>query len=54
MVYAHLHDGTMKAEFATFQGKMVDSTGRIITTAQDVDIPTDLKWLKRNVLAGTT
>jgi len=30
MNYAHLHNSTMKAEFAKFQGKMVDITGQII------------------------
>lgn len=51
MNYAHLHDSTMKAEFAKFQGKLIDVTGRIIKNSNDVNIPTDLKWLKRNILA---
>lgn len=51
MQYAHLHDSTMKAEFAKFQGKLVDVTGKIITKDTDTNIPADLKWLKRNVLA---
>lgn len=51
MNYAHLHDSTMKAEFAKFQGKMVDITGKIIHDDESVDVPEDLKWLKRNILA---
>lgn len=51
MQYAHLHDSTMKAEFAKFQGKLVDITGKIIAKDTDTNIPADLKWLKRNVLA---
>ena len=51
MNYSHLHDSTMKAEFAKFQGKMVDITGKILADNPDIDVPTDLKWLKRNVLA---
>ena len=51
MSYAHLHDRTMKAEFAKFQGKLVDITGHIVADEQAIDIPADLKWLKRNVLA---
>jgi len=51
MNYAHLHDSTMKAEFAKFQGKMVDITGKIVHDESNVDVPEDLKWLKRNILA---
>lgn len=51
MNYSHLHDSTMKAEFAKFQGKMVDITGKIVAENPDINVPTDLKWLKRNVLA---
>lgn len=51
MNYAHLHDSTMKAEFAKFQGKMVDITGKIIHEQENVEMPADMKWLKRNILA---
>ncbi len=34
MSYAHLHDSTMKAEFAKFQGKLVDITGQLSRTSK--------------------
>jgi len=51
MNYAYLHDSTMKAEFAKFQGKLVDITGKIVHEPEDMEFPADLKWLKRNILA---
>ena len=51
MSYAHLFDSTMKAEFAKFQGKLIDVTGKVLEDKSDNKMPTDLKWLKRNILA---
>lgn len=55
MSYAHLHDKTLKAEFAKFQGRLVDISGKIINEQehQSDTIPSDLLWLKRNILAQT-
>jgi len=49
MRYAHIFDSTMKAEFEKFQDKLVDITGNV-TDCQS-NLPTDLKWLKHNILA---
>ncbi len=51
MNYAHLFDSTMKAEFAKFQGKLVDITGKVTEGHNEIDMPTELKWLKHNILA---
>jgi len=57
--YIHIHDQTMKAEFARFKDQMVDVTGKTVPfeavaaeLAEGLD-PNNLdeQWLKRNVLA---
>jgi integrase/recombinase XerD len=56
--YAHIHDETMKKEFAKFQGKMVNVYGDITRPEQLVDDMAkgtildniDAKWLKKNIL----
>jgi integrase len=58
-VYAHIHDKTMKLEFARFKSKIVDVAGKAIQPAEllaeiaeGVDVNNlDDQWLKRNVLA---
>lgn len=58
-VYAHIHDATMKKEFAKFQSKFVDIAGNIskiegvITTMHEgleVD-KIDAQWMKNNILS---
>jgi integrase/recombinase XerD len=56
--YAHIHDESMKKEFARFQGKMVNVHGDILKPEQLVDDmakgsnleTVDAKWLKKNIL----
>lgn len=56
--YAHIHDESMKKEFAKFQGKMVNVHGDILKPEQLVDDMAkgtgleniDAKWLKKNIL----
>ena len=49
--YAHLHDQTLKEEFAKFQGRVVDVTGKVVES-ENVGLDTaDLQWFKRNVQA---
>jgi integrase len=56
--YAHIHDESMKKEFAKFQGKMVNIHGGILKHEQLVDDMAkgtdieniDAKWLKKNIL----
>jgi integrase/recombinase XerD len=56
--YAHIHDESMKKEFAKFQGKMVNIHGDISRPEQLVDDMAkgsnleniDAKWLKKNIL----
>lgn len=50
-VYAHIHDQTLKKEFAKYQGKIVDIAGKVIEERNsDVD-NTDLQWFKKNIQA---
>jgi integrase len=57
--YAHIHDKTLKAEFAKYQGKMVDVTGKVIQPeyvmaemAEGLDPNSiDEQWMKKNILA---
>lgn len=56
--YAHIHDESMKKEFARFQGKMVNVHGSLVKPEQLVDDMAkgsaleniDAKWLKKNIL----
>jgi integrase len=56
--YAHIHDESMKKEFAKFQGKMVNIHGDITKPEQLVEDMAkgsnleniDAKWLKKNIL----
>jgi integrase len=51
MRYAHIHDQTLKLEFAKFQGKVVNIAGQVIESENpDLDT-TDLQWFKRNIQA---
>ncbi|MBL1177133.1 tyrosine-type recombinase/integrase [Pantanalinema sp. GBBB05] len=57
--YAHIHDQTMKEEFAKFKGRIVDVTGRAIQPEEILAeiaegteaVSLDEQWLKQNVLA---
>ena len=57
--YAHIHDQTLKAEFAKFQNKMVDVTGKVVayeSVAAEIAGGSDLngvdtQWLKKNIRA---
>jgi integrase/recombinase XerD len=56
--YAHIHDETLKQEFAKFQGKLVNIAGENLKPEQlvnDIAIGTDInaidaRWLKKNIL----
>jgi hypothetical protein len=48
--YAHLHDQTLKEEYAKFRGKIVDVTGKVIEPRVLVDAA-DAQWLKKQILA---
>ncbi|MBX9253560.1 tyrosine-type recombinase/integrase [Desmonostoc muscorum CCALA 125] len=57
--YAYIHDQTLKAEFAKYQGRMVDITGKIVQTesviaemASGSNLDNiDEQWMKQNILA---
>lgn len=50
-VYAHIHDKTMKAEIAKFQGKVVNITGQVVEP-NDIQADTvELQWFKKNIQA---
>ncbi|MEG4070838.1 tyrosine-type recombinase/integrase [Microcoleus sp. Pol11C2] len=49
--YAHIHDQTLKEEFAKFKNKIVDVTGKVIATEDSITQNTDLQWFKKNILA---
>ena len=57
--YAHIHDQTLKQEFAKFKHKIVDVTGKIVThekvvaeIAEGLDLNSiDDQWMKKNILA---
>ncbi|MBW4648063.1 MAG: tyrosine-type recombinase/integrase [Kastovskya adunca ATA6-11-RM4] len=49
--YAFIHDKTMKAEIAKFQGKVINIAGQIVESiAPEVEVA-DLQWFKRNIQA---
>lgn len=50
-VYAHLHDQTLKQEFAKFYRNTVDVIGRIVEPNCPQLDGVDLQWLKHNILA---
>jgi hypothetical protein len=49
-VYAHIHDQTMKEEYAKYRGKVVDVTGKVVEQHREVDA-SDLQWVKKHILA---
>jgi len=49
-VYAHIHDQTMKEEYAKYRGKVVDVTGKVVEQSGGVDT-SDLQWVKKHILA---
>jgi integrase len=49
-VYAHLHDQTLKEEYAKFRGRIVDVTGRVVEQDGTAN-SSDLQWVKKNILA---
>ena len=49
-VYAHIHDQTMKEEYAKYRGKVVDVTGKVVEQSCGVDT-SDLQWVKKHILA---
>jgi integrase len=49
-VYAHIHDRTMKEEYAKFRGKVVDVTGTVVEQNSVVD-ESDFQWMKKHILA---
>ena len=57
--YAHIHDQTLKAEFAKYQGKIVDITGKIVPSQSVIEEMAsgsnlddiDEQWMKQNILA---
>lgn len=51
MRYAQIHDQTLKAELAKFQGKIVDITGQVFDSEKLEVEPNDWQWFKRNIQA---
>ena len=51
MRYDHIHDQTMKKEFAQFQGKLVDVTGKVVENNNLEADNLDVQWLKKNIMA---
>lgn len=51
MRYAHIHDQTLKEEFAKFQGKVVDVTGKVVEAVNPEIEVADLQWFKKNIQA---
>ena len=49
--YAFIHDQTMKAEIAKFQGKVVNIAGQIVEPNDLEADDTDLQWFKRTINA---
>lgn len=49
--YAHIHNQTLKEEFAKFQGKVVDVTGKVVEAANPELEIADLQWFKKNIQA---
>ena len=57
--YAHIHDQTLKEEYAKFKGKIVDVTGRVVShnsVVQEMASGSDPngiddQWIKKNILA---
>jgi hypothetical protein len=57
--YAHIYDQTLKAEFAKYQNKMVDISGKVLQTenviaemAEGINPDSiDEQWMKQNILA---
>jgi hypothetical protein len=45
--YAHIHNETMKAAFADYQGKLVDIKGQIKSADEHIDA----RWLKQNIMS---
>ena len=50
-VYTHLHDQTLKKEWAKFQGKIVNVEGKAIEPSLIRDDDEDLQWMKQNIMA---
>lgn len=50
-VYAAIHDKTMKAEIAKFQGKVVNIAGQAVEPNNIEADDTELQWFKRNIQA---
>lgn len=49
--YAHIHNQTLKEEFAKFQGKVVDVSGKVVEPVNSELELTDLQWFKKNLQA---
>ena len=49
--YAHIHDQTMKAEIAKYQGKVVNIAGQIVEPNDREADDEGLQWFKRNINA---
>lgn len=49
--YAHIHDQTMKAEIAKFQGKVVNIAGQVVEPNDIEADGSDLQWFKRSINA---
>lgn len=45
--YAHIHNETMKAAFADYQGKLVDVRGQVKSADEHIDA----RWLKQNIMS---
>jgi hypothetical protein len=52
LVYAHIHDPTLKKEIAKYHEKIVDITGKVIEIDPNSEVDTaDYQWFKRNIQA---
>ncbi len=49
--YAHIHDQTLKEEFAKFKNKIVDIAGKVVEQENSISQNSEVQWIKKNILA---
>ena len=50
LVYANIHDQTMKEEFLTYHSRVVTITGDVVKETTAIDGVGELAWLRKNIL----
>ena len=50
LIYAHIHDSTMKQEISKFKEKVVNISGQTVQSQNPEVNTAELQWFKRNVL----